>query len=146
MVGSGRKIVKPIAPAGDRDLENQPADSAKGAKRRDILTMAAALVLIAAAAVGGRILLDQGRHIVLPAPPLLAHWAPHLGWGTPLTVLCALVGLRLQQVAAALMWRRLLLAGWLLNLAWMCSLPLVDGLQRAAKWMHAAGYVARKPA
>jgi methylthioxylose transferase len=130
MVGSGRKIVKPIAPAGDRDLENQPADSAKGAKRRDILTMAAALVLIAAAAVGGRILLDQGRHIVLPAPPLLAHWAPHLGWGTPLTVLCALVGLRLQQVAAALMWRRLLLAGWLLNLAWMCSLALVDGLQR----------------
>jgi len=25
------------------------------------------------------------------------------------------------------------------------STPLVDGLQRAAEWMHAAGYVARKP-
>ena len=115
---------------GDRDLENQLADSAKGAKRRDLLAVATALVLIATAAVGGRILLDQGRRIVLPAPPLLAHWAPHLGWGTPLTVLCALVGLRLQQTAAALTWRRLLLAGWLLNLAWMCSLTLVDGLQR----------------
>ena len=131
MVGSDRKIVKPIAPPiGDRDLEKQLADSATGAKRRDILAVATALVLIAAAAVGGRILLDQGRRIVLPAPPLLAHWAPHLGWGTPLTVLCALVGLRLQQTAAALTWRRLLLAGWLLNLAWMCSLTLVDGLQR----------------
>ena len=32
--------------------------------------------------------------------------------------------------AAVLPWRRLLLAGWLLNLAWMCSLTLVDGLQR----------------
>jgi methylthioxylose transferase len=130
MAGSGRKIVKPSAPVGDRDLENQPADSARGAGRRDILAVAAALVLIAASAVGGRILLDQDRQIVLPAPPLLAHWAPHLGWGTPLTVLCALVGLRLQQIAAALMWRRLLLAGWLLNLAWMCALTLVDGLQR----------------
>ncbi len=88
------------------------------------------LALIAAAAVGGRILLDEGRQIVLPAPPLLAHWAPHLGWGTPLTVLCVLVGLRIQQAAAVLPWRRLLLAGWLLNLAWMCSLTLVDGLQR----------------
>ena len=26
--------------------------------------------------------------------------------------------------------RRLLLAGWLLNLAWMCSLTLVDGIHR----------------
>jgi methylthioxylose transferase len=33
-------------------------------------------------------------------------------------------------VAAGLPWRRLLLTGWLLNLAWMCSLTLVDGLQR----------------
>ena len=130
MVGSDRKIVKPIAPVGDRDLENEPADSAKGAKRRDTLAVATALVLIAAAAVGGRILLDQGRQIVLPAPPLVAHWSPHLGWGSPLTVLCALAGLRLQQIAAALTWRRLLMAGWLLNLAWMGSLTLVDGLQR----------------
>jgi dTDP-L-rhamnose 4-epimerase len=29
---------------------------------------------------------------------------------------------------------------------WVPSTPLADGLQRAAGWMHAAGYVARKPA
>ena len=34
-----------------------------------ILAVATALVLIAAAAVGGRILLDQGRQIVLTGSP-----------------------------------------------------------------------------
>jgi hypothetical protein len=41
-----------------------------------------------------------------------------------------LLGLRVQQLAALLSWRRLLLTSWLLSLAWMCSLTLVDGLQR----------------
>jgi hypothetical protein len=72
----------------------------------------------------------RGLPIVLPRPPLLAFWHPHIGWGTPLAVLCVLLGLRLQHVAAGLPWRRLLLTGWLLNLAWMCSLTLVDGLHR----------------
>jgi methylthioxylose transferase len=40
-----------------------------------------------------------------------------------------LAGLRLQGAAAALPWTRLLLAGWLLNLAWMCSLTLIDGFR-----------------
>jgi hypothetical protein len=67
---------------------------------------------------------------VLPRPPLLAFWHPHVGWGTPLAILSLLLGLRLQHLVALLSWRRLLLAGWLLNLAWMCSLALVDGVQR----------------
>jgi hypothetical protein len=41
-----------------------------------------------------------------------------------------LVGVRLQRVTSTLTWRRLLLSGWLLSLAWMISLTLVDGLQR----------------
>jgi hypothetical protein len=72
----------------------------------------------------------SGLPIVLPRPPLLAFWHPHVGWGTPLAILSLLLGLRLQQLVTVLPWRRLLLAGWLLNLAWMCSLTLVDGLQR----------------
>lgn len=128
MIGSGREIAEHTE--GVDSDEDQPASSTPGHWRRETLAVAAVLVLIAAAAVGGRILLNQGRPIVLPAPPLLAHWTPHFGWGTPLTVLCVLVGLRIQQAAAILGWRRLLLAGWLLNLAWMCSLTLVDGLQR----------------
>ena len=67
---------------------------------------------------------------MLPSPPLLAYWDPHVGWGSPLAVACLVVGLRLQRAATVLAWRRLLLAGWLLNLAWLCSLALVDGLGR----------------
>jgi methylthioxylose transferase len=73
---------------------------------------------------------ERGLPIVLPSPPLVARWDPHLGWGTPLAIGCLLVGLRLQRLAAGLPWRRLLLAGWLLSLAWMCSLTLVDGLRQ----------------
>jgi hypothetical protein len=78
-------------------------------------------------------LLDRGFQLVLPSPPLLAFWDPHVGWGTPLAVLCVLAGLRLQGAAAALPWTRLLLAGWLLNLAWTCSLTLIDGFR--AGWV-----------
>lgn len=96
----------------------------------DPLALAGALVLIAVAAVVGRVLLDRGQPIVLPTPPLLAFWHPHAGAGTPLAVLCVLVGLRLQQRAATVAWRRLLLCGWLLTVSWLCSLALVDGYRR----------------
>jgi hypothetical protein len=89
-----------------------------------------ALALIALAAAVGHDLNRRGLPIVLPSPPLLAYWNPHVGWGTPLALLCVLAGLHLQRATPTLSWRRLLLCGWLLNLAWMISLTLVDGLQR----------------
>jgi methylthioxylose transferase len=95
----------------------------------DPLALAVALALIGVSAYVGHGLKEHGLPIFLPRPPLLAFWHPHLGWGTPLSVLCVLVGLRLQRVAAELGWRRLLFAGWLLNLAWLCSLALIDGLR-----------------
>lgn len=98
--------------------------------RADPVALAAAVALIAVAAVVGRQLEDRGLPIVLPSPPLLAFWGPHVGWGTPLSVACVLVGLRLQRVVGIPSWRRLLLAAWLLNLAWMCSLTLIDGIHR----------------
>ena len=98
--------------------------------RADLAALTTALVLIAVAALVGRRLSQQGLPIVLPSPPLLAFWGPHVGWGTPLSLICVLVGLRLQRVVARAPWRRLLLGGWLLNLAWMCSLTLIDGLRR----------------
>ena len=110
--------------------EDQAPDIAgRYSRRADHLAVVFALILIAASAAVGRMLLDRGFQLVLPGPPLLAFWAPHVGWGTPLAVLCVLAGLRLQGAAAALPWTRLLLAGWLLNLAWMCSLTLIDGFQ-----------------
>jgi methylthioxylose transferase len=98
--------------------------------RGEVIALAVALLLIIVAAVVGHEMNRRGLPIVLPRPPLLAFWHPHVGWGTPLGVLCVILGLRLQQVVSVLPWRRLLLTGWLLNLAWMCSLTLVDRLQR----------------
>ena len=95
-----------------------------------MVALAVALALITMASVVGHEMNRRGLPILLPRPPLLAFWHPHLGWGTPLAVLCVLLGLRLQKVADGMPWRLLLLTGWLLNLAWMCSLTLVDGLQR----------------
>lgn len=94
------------------------------------MALAAALALIVIAAVVGHGLNHRNHALVLPSPPLLAHLSPHVGWGTPLAIACVVVGLRLRQVVMVLAWRRLLLVGWLLNLSWMCSLTLVDGLRK----------------
>lgn len=98
--------------------------------RGDIWPVVGALLLIGLAAVVGRTLQARGVTILLPRPPLLAFWHPHVGWGSPLALLCVLAGLRLQRRAAQLRWTRLLVLGWLLMLAWMCSLALVDGFGR----------------
>jgi methylthioxylose transferase len=109
--------------------DQEPDIVGRYSRRADCLAVVSALILITASAVVGRVLLDRGFQLVLPCPPLLASWAPHVGWGTPLAALCVLAGLRLQGAAAALSWTRLLLAGWQLNLAWMCSLTLIDGFR-----------------
>jgi len=114
-------------------VEASDADRTLEASTRrpaDALTLGLALALIMLAAIVGHQLNRAGRPIVLPSPPLLAYWNPHVGWGTPLAVGCVLAGLWLQRAAILLPWRRLLLTGWLLNLAWMCSLTLVDGWRR----------------
>ena len=107
-----------------------PDGQAQSGRWADPIALAAALALIAVSAAVGQDLLAARVADRPSAPPVLAHWHPHLGWGTPLAVGCVLVGLRLQRRAAALGWRRLLLAGWLLNVAWLCSLRLVDGLAK----------------
>jgi methylthioxylose transferase len=110
----------------------RPAQGTKSWVHRlaDPMALAVALALIGVAAYVGHGLKERGLPIVLPRPPLLAFWHPHLGGGTPLSVLCVLVGLWLQRVVAELAWRRLLLAGWILSLAWLCSLALIDGLRK----------------
>lgn len=107
-----------------------PDRSTKRGRVVALVAVPLALVLIEASRRVGQGLLDQGRPIVLPWPPLLAFWHPHTGWGTPLAILCVMVGLLLQRRAAVLPWRRLLLGGWTLSLAWMVSLTLIDGLQK----------------
>jgi methylthioxylose transferase len=124
-------VTSAIAATGRSPRPNDLPDSASRVWRRgDEVALGVALALIIIAAVVGYQMNRRGLPIVLPRPPLLAFWQPHIGLGTPLAVLCVLLGLRLQRVAVGLRWRRLLFTGWLLNLAWMCSLTLVDGLQR----------------
>jgi methylthioxylose transferase len=124
-------VTSAIAATGRSPRPNDLPDSASRVWRRgDEVALGVALALIIIAAVVGYQMNRRGLPIVLPRPPLLAFWQPHIGLGTPLAVLCVLLGLRLQRVAAGLRWRRLLFTGWLLNLAWMCALTLVDGLQR----------------
>jgi hypothetical protein len=111
--------------------DSEPPDAPATTWRRgDQIALAAALALIAVAAVVGVVLKRHGQGILLPRPPLIAHWHPHLGWGTPLAIVCVLLGLRLQQRTPEMAWHRLLVVGWLLNLGWLCSLALVDGLRR----------------
>ncbi len=132
--GAGSHAHRPSGP-GQRalraDLRSAGSGPAvRGRRRVDLMALAGAVILIGATAIVGHELNRRGHQILLPAPPLLASWQPHVGWGTPLAVACLVLGLRLQQHADHLPWRRLLLAGWLLDLSWMISLALVDGLRR----------------
>ena len=113
----------PARPAPGR-LPDAPARTWRWAA---LLAAVAALALIELSRRVGQDLLDAGRPIVLPYPPLLAFWFPHTGPGTWLTLLCLVVALLLQRRAAVLPWRRLALAGWLVSLAWMLSLVMIDG-------------------
>ena len=107
-----------------------PDLAAPGWRWPALVAVVAALVLIRLSMLVGQDLNARGLPIVLPYPPLLSYWHPHTGVGTPLTVLCLLLGLLLQRRAPRLRWGHLLLAGWLLALAWMVSLVMIDGLAK----------------
>ncbi|HEY9416689.1 MAG TPA: hypothetical protein VIQ30_18195, partial [Pseudonocardia sp.] len=46
--------------------------------RADLLAVAAAVALVAAAALAGWSYLRAGQDIILPFPPLMADWQPHV--------------------------------------------------------------------
>ncbi|HZG89012.1 MAG TPA: hypothetical protein VEZ42_02255 [Pseudonocardia sp.] len=91
--------------------------------------LAAGLVTISS--IVGWMLLDGGANLVLPFPPLLARWLPHVGPGTPVAIAVALAVITWgPDLAARLAWRPLLLAAWAAASAWTVALALVDGWQR----------------
>ncbi|WP_236594659.1 hypothetical protein [Saccharothrix sp. 6-C] len=94
-----------------------------------MLRVLAAVALVVSAVVVGALLPDDRVHA--PAPPLFAHWLPHVGIGTPLAVLVALaVVVWGPPLAGRLPWRLALGAGYATALAWTFALALVDGWAR----------------
>ena len=86
--------------------------------------------MVAAAVVGRRLLAD-GATLYLPFPPLLAQWLPHVGPGTPLAVVVAVVVVaRGPAWAERLPWRALLALTGFVAALWTLALALVDGWQR----------------
>jgi hypothetical protein len=99
--------------------------------RADLIAAGSAVGLFAAAAVTGGVLHLLGRPVYASAAPLFAHWLPHVGPGTPLAVLVAvLVWWRGPAVAARLSWQPLLVSSYVAAVAWTMSLALIDGWQR----------------
>jgi hypothetical protein len=90
--------------------------------------VAAVVALVTAAALVGWGYLHSGEDIILPFPPLMAQWQPHVGAGTPAAVLVAmLVAWYGPSTAARMSWRPLLWLTWATALAWTLALALIDG-------------------
>lgn len=98
-----------------------------------------ALALVAAAVAIGfglGVRLSGSRHFPgAPATfgewPILGEWLPHLGIGTPLSIMLAIgVVAWGPDLAARLPWRRALALGYVASIAWILSLALIDGWQR----------------
>jgi methylthioxylose transferase len=97
----------------------------------DLAVVFAAVLVVSVAAVVGRVLLAADIDILLPFPPLLAEWLPHIGPGTPLAVVVAvLVVAQGPGLADRLAWRPLLAVAYAAAVAWTVALALVDGWQR----------------
>ena len=103
----------------------------RGGSAGDVMAVGAGVLLVVVAAVVGRMLLADGVELLLPFPPLLGQWLPHVGPGTPVAAVTAVaVAGWGPSLAATLPWRRLVPAAWAAAAVWTLALALVDGWQR----------------
>lgn len=114
-----------------QDAPNPPA-APRSAVRADLWAGGLGLVLVAAAGVAPHLLsTDPRAELNTKVAPILADFAPHVGWGTPFAVLVAVATVAWGPVIAGrLRWRPLLGVAYLATLGWGFSLAMVDGWQR----------------
>jgi hypothetical protein len=109
-------------PAGRR------RDLGRLGRRRDLTAAAAAVLLVLLAGAVGQVLRAHRVGIFLGAPPLFGEWSAHLGPGTPVALLIAVLTVTTgPSLAARLRWRWLLAATYVAGLAWILALAMVDG-------------------
>lgn len=107
-----------------------PAGAARDL-RWDAVAIGGVTLVVVASAVVGEALLGAGVDIFLGFPPLLAHWEPHVGPGTPVALVTALlVAVHGPGITERARWGRLLVGAWAAATVWTVSLALVDGWQR----------------
>jgi hypothetical protein len=100
-------------------------------RRADLVAAAVGLGAFAVAAVVGGLLYLDGHAVQASAAPLYAHWLPHIGPGTPLALLVAVLAWRYGPgLAGRLRWAALHTVAYLTAVAWTLSLALIDGWQR----------------
>ncbi|MDG4786956.1 hypothetical protein O7626_13625 [Micromonospora sp. WMMD1102] len=97
-------------------------------RHADAVVVTVEAVLLAAAIAVGALLNARGADLYADAAPLYASWRPHVGPGTPVALLVAVLVVGYgHRFALAASWPRLLAVGYLGALAWTISLALVDG-------------------
>ncbi|WP_434090863.1 hypothetical protein [Streptomyces asoensis] len=106
-------------------------DGVRRGVRRDLYAAGSAVLLVTAAVLIGRHIEHTHHTLRVHWPPVLGSWDPHVGPGTPASVLlAALTVVHGPTLAARLPWRALLAACWGSATAWILSLALIDGWQR----------------
>ncbi|MGW1894483.1 hypothetical protein ACWCP6_30205 [Streptomyces sp. NPDC002004] len=106
-----------------------------------MLAAGLAALLFAAAVVVGRAVEHAHHTLHVGWPPLYANWLPHTGPGTPAALAVAAAVVAYGPVLAdRLSWRVLVPGAWVVSMAWIWSLALVDGWQRGVAGRLTAPY------
>ncbi|MGQ4489488.1 hypothetical protein ACN6LM_007302 [Streptomyces sp. SAS_281] len=116
----------------DRIEPRTGPDTVRGSGQRwDLVAAGAGVLLVLAAALGGRAVEDYARTLYVHWPPLLASWYPHTGPGTVAAPVVAVAVIAYGPLLARrLRWRTLLLTVYASSSAWVLSLALIDGWGR----------------
>ncbi|MBB5873017.1 MFS family permease [Allocatelliglobosispora scoriae] len=108
--------------------EQAARPSTRAVAAADLITLAACLALVGAAAVVGVLLNRAGHPVYTMSPPIYAAWMPHADTGSVFAVAIAVLVIGVGPALARRMgWVALLGAAYLGALAWTMALAMIDG-------------------